>query len=320
MPLPRRPISFQRLVLRVSDQYGSQAATNWVKTVLGHQTKINERLLRAAIKRRDLAAIERLVNAKKLQVRLTKVMQRPLQRAAQAAGKGSAQTLAAHGLAMTFNASDPAVAQFARRYAAELVRDLPKQTKQVIAEVVARGAEGRITVTEQAQAIREMVGLPPNWINAPLNFAAEIRAGDVAAATGRRISGVMKQQIRSAVRHDAVTNSFIAQMQKQYTASLINRRALNIARTESHRAANFGLTESWKQAQTQGILPANTRRYWIVTPDNRLSPAHSRIPGMNPNGRGLQEPFLTTEGAHMYPPSRPNCRCHVGLGFPGRRR
>ena len=64
----------------------------------------------------------------------------------------------------------------------------------------------------------------------------------------------------------------------------------------------------------QGVLPQDSRRFWIVTPDEKLSEAHAQIPAMNPDGRGMEEVFDTTEGPFMFPPSRPACRCGIGLG------
>jgi hypothetical protein len=65
------------------------------------------------------------------------------------------------------------------------------------------------------------------------------------------------------------------------------------------------------------VLPATARRVWIVTPDARLRPEHAAIPRMNPDGVGLDEPFRTPDGDFLNPPIDPNCRCGVGLIFPG---
>lgn len=316
--LPRRIVSFQRLVKQVADRYGVQAATSWTKAVLGYQARISEAALRSAIASGNVQAIEGVIGVTKMQQVVQKAIQNPLLRAAQTVGQHSARMMSAYGIEMTFQATHPNVVLFARQQAAELVADVPKQVKQIIAEVIARGAERGLTVAEQATAIREVVGLPPNWAHAPHALAQEIRDGNLSAATSRRLSAKTKQQIRSAVKNGTANETFIRRVTKEYTASLVNRRALNIARTETLKAANHGLLESWNQAKAAGDLPANTRRFWIVTPDDRLSEEHARIPGMNPDGRGLNESFVTPDGVFMYPPTRPNCRCAVGLGFPVR--
>lgn len=301
------------MIKRIADQHGIAAASAWTQSVLRHQAQINMAALRSAIASKNVVNIEAVVAASKLQQTAGRALRQPFTAAAQAAGTQSAAILKSHGLAASFNAVHPNVVNFAREQAAQLVVAIPAETKQVIAEVIALGAQYGLDVAQQARAIREVVGLPPTWAAAPVNLAQEIRDGQAAAATSRRLSAVAKQQIRSRIAAGTVDDAFVASMTEQYAASLINRRALNIARTETLRASHHGLTESWKQAQDQGVLPQTARRFWIVTPDDRLSPEHARIPGMNPNGRGMDEPFQTTEGPHMFPPSRPNCRCSVGL-------
>lgn len=311
----RKPVEFSRMVKRIADQHGVKAAQAWTEAVLAHQKGIDMARLRSAIASKNQANIEAVIASSKLQQTIQKAVQPPFLAASQAAGKGSQAVLKAHGIAASFNAVHPNVVNYARAQSAKLVVGIPQETKQVIAEVIALGAQYGLDIGQQARAIREVVSLPPAWAQAPLNLAREIRAGDAAAATGRRLSASAKQQIRSRIAAGTVTDAFVDDMTEQYSASLINRRALNIARTESLTAAHVGLTESWKQAQEQGALPESARRFWIVTPDARLSPEHARIPGMNPSGRTMDEPFVTPEGLFMHPPSRPNCRCSVGLLF-----
>jgi hypothetical protein len=96
------------------------------------------------------------------------------------------------------------------------------------------------------------------------------------------------------------------------------RRALqlrveNIARTESIWASLEGQAQLWNEAARQGTLdPARFRRTWLVTPDDRLCQTTcAPIPGMNPNGVGLYEPFQTPVGPVMHLPAHPMCRCAV---------
>jgi hypothetical protein len=312
----RRVIDFSRLVLSVADRFGAIAAQEWTQAVLAYQGRISETRLRAAIASKNVHAIEAVIGPTKLQQAVAKVLIGPLSGTIAAVGGEAARVLAAKGLAAKFNAYHPNVVQFAREKSAELVAGIPRETKQIIAEVIARGAERGLTVVEQARAIREVVGLPPNWAHAPQALAAELRSGEISSATSRRMSAVLKQQIRSAAANDEMTEAFIKKAAAEYSASLINARALTIARTESIRAANFGLTESWEQAVDQGVLPSTSRQFWIVTPDDRLCPICSRIPEMNPEGRELGESFMSPEGPVDLPPApHPNCRCAVGLGF-----
>lgn len=266
----RRVVSFQRLVAQVSARYGAQTAAAWTKAVLKHQADINETALRSALASKNRNAIEAAIGITKLQATAQRAIAEPLIAATRSTGTEGARIMTRAGVGMRFNAAHPNVAAFAREQAADLVRDIPKQAKRIIGEVIARGASAGLTIEEQARAIREVVGLPPAWARAPQALAEDLREGRISAATGRRLSAATKQQIRSRANAGTLTDSFIKTVTKEYSESLVNRRALNIARTESHRAANHGLVESWKQAQAQGVLPEGARRFWIITPDDRL--------------------------------------------------
>lgn len=312
----RRVISLPRLVKRISIQFGKEAALLWTKALLGYQKQINEAELRSAIASGSLDQIAAVIGPAKLQDSVAKAVEPPFRKAIQVIGMESAKVLTKHGIEASFSAAHPNVILFARQQAADLVVNVPKEVKQIIAEVIARGAERGLTVAEQARAIKEVVGLPPNWAQAPSNFAVELQSGNTSAALNRKLSGKLKQQIRRAAKNGTLDDAFIRKAMTEYTETLISHRAVTIARTETIRAANFGLTESWQQARAQGVLPPRARRFWIITEDSRLSPEHARIPGMNSAGRGINEPFLTPDGVFMHPPSRPNCRCSIGLGFP----
>jgi hypothetical protein len=235
-------------------------------------------------------------------------------------GAASAKTLSdALGVDVTFNGSDPNVVLYARDRSSLLVAAINDDVRTAIRTTMALGAEQGITNDQLARAIREIVGVAPNYAEAPSRLVQEILDGDAAAATSRRLSGVDKARIRSAIKNGTATPAFAEEMRAKYSASLRNLRGKTIARTESLAASHEGQRINWRQAMKAGQLPTDARRVWIVTPDDRLSEEHALIPSMNPNGRGLDEAFATPEGAFMQPPTRPNCRCGVGLIFPGRR-
>lgn len=239
-----------------------------------------------------------------------------LHQTAATTGRLGAEILAdATGLSVGFNAVRPDVVLFARRQSATLVVAVTEDVAEAIRIVIAAGALEGIPPVRQAVAIRQVVGLPPNWAMAPTNLARELREGRFTSS--RRLSGADKQQIRSRLARGTMDEDFIATMQARYRDSLISRRAQNIAQTETMDAAHNGLHQSWRQAVEQGVLPDTARRHPIVTLDDRLRPTHAAIPGMNPDGVGMDQPFDTPFGARMNPPFEPNCRCGVGLSFPG---
>lgn len=221
-------------------------------------------------------------------------------------------------VAFRFNVHDPNVVLYAREQVARLVVEIGPDTREAIRLVASLAAERGVTTVGQAKIIREVVGLPSVWAEAPLRFAEEIRAGQVAAATGRRISAADAAEIRARVAAGTVDDAFVDRMRGRYAQSLVNRRARNIARTETLDAANSGLRAGWRQAVADGVLPPTARRVVIVTPGEGHRASHSAIAAMNREGVGVDEPFQTPWGPMMGPPFETNCKCGEGLIFPGR--
>lgn len=314
----RSLLNFGRVIRSVSRRYGVQVAARFAREVLRYQTTIDLATLRSAIASGNLQTIEAAIRASALQQSLERNLRQPFQGVTAAAGTKSAATLRTAGIAADFRTTHPNVILAARQHAGDLVVGIPAQTRKVIGEVIAAGAEFGLTVDQQARALREVVGLPPNWSSAPIRLEQEILSNDPRALRRRSLTRADRRRIREAMAETIpqIKADLAFNMRAIYAQRLIQKRAMMIARTETLRAAHAGLHESWQQARQQGVLPDRTRRFWIVTPDERLSIEHSRIPGMNPQGRGLNDPFFTTEGTHMYPPSRPNCRCSVALLFP----
>lgn len=317
---------------RIADRLSPELARAFVKAVERLQNQVDETALEAALASGNLSQIEMAAGAGRLAALLLggEALVQALERPAAIAGAESMDVLAGiTGVEARFNARHANVILFAREQAAELVVRVSDDVREAIRLVVALGADQGLTPAQQARAIREVIGLPANWAAAPSNFADELRNGilnrsrllhDPLLAPRRRraMRRRIEAEIEAALRAGEVDEEFIARMQSMYTRNLLNRRALNIAGTETRRAALHGLRESWTQAVQQGALPANARRHWIVTPDDRLRPTHAAVPGMNPDGVPLDGVFQTPLGPSHGAPLEPNCRCGEGLSFPGR--
>lgn len=246
-------------------------------------------------------------------------------RAAIASGEATADVLVdaiaapIHLDPFRFSERDLNVFLFARRHAAEQVVEISEAAREAVQRVVTVAPEYGLNIDQQATLIREVVGLPPSWAEAPAALAQELRDGRFTES--RRLSASGKAQIRKRLKDGPITDeAFIQQMQDRYAESLTNRRAQNIARTESRMATMHGQRESWRQAVVSGHLPANTRRHVVVTPDERLRPDHAQAAAMNPEGIPMLGLYETPWGPLVGPPWEPDpflCRCGEALSFPG---
>lgn len=306
------------IVQRIADNYGARLAGIVYRAIGVLRNTIDMSVLESAVAGGNADAILAALGGRSfLELEYIvgdKTLAELLEVPSVAAGRASASVLEDFtGLGFSFNATDPNVVMYARRQSSRLIVQVADDVREGVRVVVSLGAARGLTVEQQARAIRNIVGLPPNWAAAPMNLGNELREGRFTST--RRLSAVDKAVIRKRLREGTITEDFIASMENKYARSLERARALTIARTESLDSSMHGLRTSWRQAAREGVLPETARRMYIVTPDDRLRPDHARVPALNPEGVGLDEPFQTPFGPLMGPPIAPNCRCGEGLLF-----
>lgn len=241
----------------------------------------------------DLAGLQRVLAGEPLEAALRARLAPAVVRLAQDAGQKAVGALPAslRGVAR-FDLLNPKTVDFLRSYSFGLIRQIGATTREGIRRVVTdafeRGGHPRV----QARQIRNMVGLTARQAAAVSGYRAQLLAQGVKQAVADRRA-------------------------QRYADRLVRRRALNIARTETIRAANVGQQALWDQMADEGLIERDrARKVWIVTPDDRLCEICAAIPGMNPDGVPAQGGEFTTDvGPVPYPPAHPQCRCAVGLEF-----
>lgn len=303
---------------RVADRMEPGMREAFLEAVRNVEGEMDEEKLLSALKRKDGQAVVQALGLSRMRAALQRGLENDYLRAMIAAGQANTQEAVRAGVfEMTFNVTNPNAVLTARQEVGTLITQVSEETVEAVRTVTSDMFTEGIPPVKASREIRTVVGLHSRHAKAVRNFRRQLEAGNLAAVD-RRLDAATKARIRSAIRRDAVTPEFVDEVAETYRTSLLNRRAQDIARTESMRAAHSGQQESWRQAVRQGHLDAErTRRHWIVTPDDRLRETHAAVPGMNEDGVGLEEPFETPVGTAMYPPLEPNCRCSVGLSFKG---
>lgn len=238
---------------------------------------------------------------------------------------GMTQLPRAAAMAATLDLTNPESVAYLRDHLPTLVREVTEEQRRAVRAAVTRGfTEGRHPYAV-AREVRGTVGLTEAMEGYVANFRRQLETGELAGATppwDRRLSAVERAAARSEFRAAATDPARVDRLVDRYRESLVNRRAQNIARTEVNRASGAGQAELWRQAEAEGLVDlTRTRRVWIVTPDEQLRPDHAAVPGMNPDGVGLDEPFATPVGPVMHPRESGdpgfdvNCRCAEALVF-----
>ncbi len=227
--------------------------------------------------------------------------------------------LAAIDLNLEFASVNERAVRFATEEAARLVTNISSETERAIRDIVVRGQREGLNARSQAQHIRRVVGLTDQH----------------ARAVDRFYVGLLDRETST------VGLARAGELADRMAARLLKRRAENIARTETIRAANMGNQLAWQTAMDGGLLPRTTEKIWIATADSRTCPIcavlHDQVVsvsetfdiserattftrtggGENLRFRPAKKVPLTNPSAELSPPAHPSCRCTMGTVFGG---
>lgn len=174
---------------------------------------------------------------------------------------------------------------FLEQYLPMLIVKIDAETRRAIRDVVLDGFQHGKHPYQMAEEIQAMVGMTPGQVRAYRAFASNLAKGNLSA----------KSQDLALAR---------------YRERAIERRARNIARTETIRAANAGQMMLWRKAADNGLLVPSAKQVWIATPgSSRTCPYCMDLNGKTTRVGGVWQDGITQ------PPAHPSCRCAMGLEF-----
>lgn len=182
--------------------------------------------------------------------------------------------------------------------------------------------------SKQRAALDTMESVLSSYVEAPRNFvAANVRNGvreparyerrfdatKALNATRGTLSAAQRNVLRKAFVTPSLNDRDAAKVLDRHAKALLRHRIKTGIGFGLHRIAETTKLTAWRIAQRLGFLSPETRRFWHTAGDERVRHTHRAVPGMNPNGVGLSEPFKTPIGPAMHPPLEINCRCRVRL-------
>jgi hypothetical protein len=226
---------------------------------------------------------------------------------------------------VTFDFLGERAVRIMRESGADLVRELSIATQGGVRTALGDSMFLNRPIPDQARGLRQLVGLTDKQMQAVLNFRAQLETRQILGFTPpdeRRLNAVEQSMVRRHMNTGYFDQTRIDDMVETYYQRMVNKRALDIARTESLHAVNKGQLELWYQGFDQGLFTdALHRKFWIVTRDEKLRATHAAIPGMNPYGVQIRSMFLTPFGLINSPGDANvnliNCRCCMVLGEVG---
>ena len=187
-----------------------------------------------------------------------------------------------------FDLAAPEAAAWLTRFGADQIAQIDEATRQGINTLLVRVLAAAEPPAQQARSLRSLIGLTSQQQGAVDTYYAGLLDAGTPVVEARALRDTRAGQ-------------------------KLRDRAETIAHTESMTAANAGNQLLVTQAQADGWLEPDQRRQWVITRDSRLCPICEAIPGQNPGGVGLTEPFATDVGPVLFPPAHVSCRCTASL-------
>lgn len=219
------------------------------------------------------------------------------------------------GVEMRFDLKNERSVAFLRDYNFSLVTEVSTRTIEGTRQVILEGQNAGLSPKKQAERIKEFIGLTVAQANAVDNYRRALENGDYQNALRRQLRDRRSDKTlqRNSLKGTQLSTKQIDALVDRYEQRMIRYRAEMIARTETLRAANYGIREAWQQAQQQGLIRAEARKGLIITNDERRCDFCLETKKMNASGVLLSAPFITPAGPMDGPPFHPHCRCTIAL-------
>lgn len=169
---------------------------------------------------------------------------------------------------------------------------------------------------DTARRVRDLIGLPDNLVRATASYREALLSGNTtqlrdAVDRALRDARFDRSVLRAIADKAAVDPEKVERMVAAYSRRALQFNAETLARTATMDALNQGNRLAWRHAiETGAVQIYELRRFWIIARDERTCPRCRPIPSLNPEGRGMDEPFVTPyDGLVMLPTLHYRCRC-----------
>ena len=188
---------------------------------------------------------------------------------------------------LRWDSSNPHVADYLETANSDLVKYISNDTRTVIRESVKNSYDNAWTPRDIAESIKGSIGLLPQHAAAVEKFRAKMSA-------------------------DGIPSSRALKLSNAYADRLLNYRAMNIAKTESRRAASYGQLGIWKTGMDQGLIPDGAEKIWVVS----SAPCPICDP-MDGESVAIDDSWELNNGESVEIPNdaHPSCECEMQLSF-----
>lgn len=204
---------------------------------------------------------------------------------------------------VTVSLYNVATTSFLEKYKLDLIQQIGSNTREAVRTSLIADQIAGINPVETARNFRNTLGLTAKQEQSVRNYKGFLETLDTQALQRQLRDKRFDPTIARAIKDEVqLSPEQIEKMTNRYRERYIKYRAEMIARTEALRAVSIGHRAALDQMiNNADVDTEKLRRFWHYTGDSRTRQTHREIPGLNPEGRKLDEPFQTPLGPLMYP-------------------
>jgi hypothetical protein len=223
---------------------------------------------------------------------------------------------------LSFDPDDEEAANLMERSQLEFVKDFTAKQRRAVKAALVQAQKDGLGEAETARSIRDSIGLTETQWNAVNNYRDLLAEGSSQALARTLRDRRFDNTVQNAVdRGDILMDDQIDRMTDRYTDRMLDYRARNIARTESHRVMSAARYHAWQQTADQlGLGGDQVQRTWNTNIDGRERDTHHEMNGQTVSG---DDPYVSPSGARLQYPGDPaapaaeviGCRCAETYDF-----
>jgi plasmid stability protein len=213
---------------------------------------------------------------------------------------------------VAFDAANPRALAWLEQQRFDLVQSITAEQREILRSTLLEGSRSGINPREQAKRLGDSLGLTRQQQAAVANYRRLLEQGS-RRALARRLHDDRVKDVRN------LTPAQIDRLVASYRAKMLRYRAEVVARTESLRAVNSGVSEMFRQAEDTGLIEELSQK-WHTARDARVRGHHRSMHGQI---REIGVPFISGQGNRLLYPGDPSapasdvvqCRCVVLTRF-----
>ena len=167
--------------------------------------------------------------------------------------------------------SEPVLDQL-QTYQDALIGGLTNDVRSYLFDVIANGVRDALDPDTIATRIRDQIGLSDRLATAVANYRDALENASSIALDRQLRDPSGDDEVRASIAAgEPLSPERIDDLVDAYSDRALDYRADMIAQTESTRAANMGLQESYRQAVSDGVFPDDAvRQFWMVALDEKV--------------------------------------------------